>query len=158
MPPPSRGRWKDGALAPSTSFEVFSTDELLLRGFAEGAGAGDFNRFDAALCDVWRFSLDAFAARPAFTTFVLDAFDDFATGRPLGEVLGDFLRDFLDIRLPFVAFGGSIIRVLRTLAAAADSGPWLGKSDGLGVCLQGIRRDPVCSLSELFPPDDEQQD
>jgi hypothetical protein len=30
-----------------------------------------------------------------------------------GEVLGDFLRDFLDIRLPFVAFGGSTMGVLR---------------------------------------------
>ena len=27
--------------------------------------------------------------------------------------LGDFLRDFLDIRLPFVAFGRSIIGLLR---------------------------------------------
>ena len=153
MPPPSRGRWNDGALAPSTRCEVFSTDELLLRGFDGEAGAGDFNRFDAALCDVRRALFDAF-----FTTLVLEAFDDFATGRPPGEALGDFLRDFLDIRLPFVAFGGSIIRVLQTLAAAADSGPWLGKSDGLGVCLQGIRRDPVRSLSELLPPDDEQQD
>ena len=30
--------------------------------------------------------------------------------------LGDFLRVFLDIRLPFVAFGGSIIGVFRTLS------------------------------------------
>jgi hypothetical protein len=124
-----------------------STAELLLRGFDGEAGAGDFNRFDAALCDVWpvRFLFDAFTARLAFTILVLEAFDDFATGRLLGEVLGDFLRDFLDIRLPFVAFGGSIITVLRTLAVAADSGPVLGKSDGLGVCLQGIRR-TACPL------------
>jgi hypothetical protein len=31
----------------------------------------------------------------------------------LGAALGDFLRVFLDIRLPFVAFSGSIIAVLR---------------------------------------------
>jgi hypothetical protein len=124
-------------------------DELLLRGFDGEAGAGDLNRFDAALCDGWpaRFFFDDFTARLVITTLVLEAFDDFATGRTPGDVLGDFLRDFLDIRLPFVAFGGSIITVLRTLAAAADSGPWLGKFDGLGVCLQGIRRDP-CLLIE----------
>jgi hypothetical protein len=33
----------------------------------------------------------------------------------LEGVLGDFLRVFLDIRLPFVAFSGSIIALLRVL-------------------------------------------
>ena len=33
----------------------------------------------------------------------------------LAGVLGDFLRVFLDIRLPFVAFGGSIMGILRVL-------------------------------------------
>ena len=37
-----------------------------------------------------------------------DVFDALLEG-----VLGDFLRVFLDIRLPFVAFSGSIIAVLR---------------------------------------------
>jgi hypothetical protein len=32
-----------------------------------------------------------------------------------------FLRDFLDIRLPFVAFGGSTIRVLRVLSGVPES-------------------------------------
>src|SRR5437016_12417666 len=100
MPPPSRGRWKGGALAHSTRWWVFSTEELLLRGSEAAASEGDFNRFDAASCDVWlvRFLFDTFVVRLAFAILVLEAFDDFTTGRPPGEVLGDFLRDFLDIR------------------------------------------------------------
>jgi hypothetical protein len=116
---------------------------------AAAAEEGDFNRFDGPLCDGLpvRF-FDPFAAfRPAFAVPVLEAFDDFAALGCLDEGLGDFLRDFLDIRLPFVAFGGSIIRVLRTLSGVPDSSRWLGKSDGLGVWLQGIRR-TACPLVE----------
>ena len=141
MPPPSRGRWKAGALAPSVSTWVFSIDGPLLRGLeAAAAEEGDLNRFDAALCDVLlgRFLFDVTAADGrAFLTRVLEAFVDFAaTFRP-DEALGDFLRDFLDIRLPFVAFGGSIIGVLRVISGKPDSLRWLGKSDGVGVWLQG---------------------
>jgi hypothetical protein len=120
---------------------------LLLRGFVAAAEEDDFNRFDAALCDVLPdcFLVDESAAERAFAALVLEAFDDFAAPGRLGAVLGDFLRDFLDIRLPFVAFGGSIIRVLRVISGRLDSFPWLGKSDGLGVWLQGIRR-TACPL------------
>ena len=39
--------------------------------------------------------------------------------------LGDFLRDFLDIRLPFVAFGRSIIGLLRVPSGTpAKIGGW----------------------------------
>jgi hypothetical protein len=86
---------------------------------------------------------DTFTAfRPAFAVPLLEAFDDFAALGCLDEGLGDFLRDFWDIRLPFVAFGGSIIRILQTLSGVPDSSQWLCKSDGLGVWLQGIRRYP----------------
>ena len=123
---------------------------LLLRDFVAAAGEADFNRFDAALCDVSlaRFLFDVFAvARLLFAALVLAAFDDLARTGCLDEVLGDFLRDFLDIRLPFVAFGRSIIRVLRVLAGEPESSRRLGKSDGLGVWLQGIRR-TACLLVE----------
>jgi hypothetical protein len=130
----------------------------LLRGFASAEDEEDFNRFDAGLCDVSsaRFRFDVFADRLAFAAlgFVLDFALDFAADFALGlepfedsartdgldEGLGDFLRDFLDIRLPFVAFGGSTIRVLRGFVCEPESSRWLGKSDGLGVWLQGIRR------------------
>jgi len=128
-----------------------------LRGLGE-AGVGDFNRFDAALCDVWRFLFDAFAARLAFATLVLEAFDDFATGRPPGEVLGDFLRDFLDIRLPFVAFGGSIIRVLQPLPLRRIRARGWASLTASEYAYKEFDATPVCSLSELLPPDDEQQD
>jgi hypothetical protein len=117
---------------------------------ADAEREGDFNRFDAALCDapIERFLLDEAAAwGRAFRAAVLEPFDDFAATLRLGAVLGDFLRDFLDIRLPFVAFGGSIIGVLRLNSAVPDSLLWLGKSDGLGVWLQGIRR-KACPLVE----------
>jgi hypothetical protein len=122
----------------------------LLRGFAAAEGEEDLNRFDAALCDVSlaRFLFDVFAvARLLFAALVLEAFDVLARTGCLDEVLGDFLRDFLDIRLPFVAFGRSIIRVLRVLAGEPESSRRLGKSDGLGVWLQGIRR-TACLLVE----------
>jgi hypothetical protein len=130
----------------------------LLRGFE--AAEGDFNRFDAALCDVSlaRFLFDVFAvarlllaalalALEALAALVLEPFDVLARTGCLDEFLGDFLRDFLDIRLPFVAFGRSIMRVLRVLAGEPESRRWLGKSDGLGVWLQGIRR-TACLLVE----------
>ena len=116
MPPPSRGRLKDGAFAPSASACDFSTGAFTLRGAPPAAEEGDFNRFDAALCDVpsERFVSDVVAAfERAFGPAVLEPFDDFAATLRLGAVLGDFLRDFLDIRLPFVAFGGSTNRLLR---------------------------------------------
>jgi hypothetical protein len=119
-----------------------------LRGAPPAAEEGDFNRFDAALCDVpsERFVSDVVAAfERAFGPAVLEPFDDFAATLRLGAVLGDFLRDFLDIRLPFVAFGGSIVRVLRVISGAPDSLPRLGKSDALGVWLQAVRR-TACQL------------
>jgi hypothetical protein len=36
-------------------------------------------------------------------------------------LLGIFLRNFLDIRLPFVAFGGSIMGGLRVLSGVRES-------------------------------------
>jgi hypothetical protein len=45
----------------------------------------------------------------------------------LEAVLEDFLRVFLDIRLPFVAFGGSIIRVLRVVPGHARIKPAAGQ-------------------------------
>jgi len=41
--------------------------------------------------------------------------------------LEDFLRDFLDIRLPFVAFGGSIIGNIAGLAQALGIAPLAGQ-------------------------------
>jgi hypothetical protein len=52
----------------------------------------------------------------------------------------EFLRDFLDIRLPFVAFAGSIIEVLKDLFGKLESIRRLGKTGGLGVCLECYRR------------------
>jgi len=116
-----------------------------LRGAAE---EGDFNRFDVALCDVppARFVPDVVAAfGRALGATVLEPFDDFAATLRFGAALGDFLRDFLDIRLPFVAFGGSIVGVLRLISSEQDSLPRLGKSDALRVWLQAIRR-TACQL------------
>jgi hypothetical protein len=62
-----------------------------------------------------------------------------AVGRPEG-VLDDFFRDFLDIRLPFDAFGGSTEAVLQLLSGEPESRPWLGNPDDAGVWLQGIPR------------------
>jgi hypothetical protein len=74
----------------------------------------------ALICLIFEFLLDLVAD---------DAFD-FETGRFAdgldalrlvfgADVLSDFLRVFLDIRLPFVAFRGSIIGVLRQAGSIA---------------------------------------
>jgi hypothetical protein len=80
------------------------------------AGLGDFNFFNGALCDAFAVALPVCL----FFVFVLDLvaafFADVADWARIAlpvEGLEDFLRVFLDIRLPFVAFRGSIIRVLR---------------------------------------------
>ena len=112
-----------------------------------------FNGFDVGLCDVGLCACFAdfrAAGLSVFRRFV-PAFAAVLVPRlPAGADLEDFLRDFVDIRLPFVAFGGSIIALLRDLFGVAESRPWLGKSDGLGVGLQGIRRVRDCSLNKLL--------
>jgi hypothetical protein len=55
-----------------------------------------------------------------------DGFDRAGAAFP-EDALGDFLRVFLDIRLPFVAFGGSIIEVLRVLSRQAGFEPAAGQ-------------------------------
>jgi hypothetical protein len=89
--------------------------------------------------------LAAFAAavRPAVLTGFGAVFLGFARVTLPDVAPGDFLRVFLDIRLPFVAFGGSIFRVLWGLPEPIRRcGLALCKSADLGVWLQGIRRNP----------------
>jgi hypothetical protein len=84
-------------------------------GFAGAGVAAAFNFFDAGLCEAIAalpagfltaaLAADRLAPLPGFLADVLAAF--------AGPVLGDFLRVFLDIRLPFVAFSRSIIAALR---------------------------------------------
>ena len=82
-----------------------------------------------------------------FTGFAPDDRDDPARLCPGFPIFDEFLRDFLDIRLPFVAFAGSIIEVLKDLSGKLESIRRLGKSDGLGVCLECFRR-TACSAVE----------
>ena len=58
----------------------------------------------------------------------------------------DFLRVFLDIRLPFVAFGGSIMGIAGLVLGEPESGRLVGNSYGLGVWLQGFDAPSVRSL------------
>jgi hypothetical protein len=67
------------------------------------------------------------AARRVFDGGVLaDVADRVRTAFP-EDALGDFLRVFLDIRLPFVAFGRSTIRELRALSRQAGIEPAAGQ-------------------------------
>jgi hypothetical protein len=110
---------KAGALAPSARADreaAFRFELVAAAGFnvlrASSCGA--------LICLIFEFLLDL-AADDAF---------DFETGRLAdgldalrlvfgADVLSDFLRVFLDIRLPFVAFRGSIIGVLRQTGSIA---------------------------------------
>ena len=92
---------------------------------ADLAGPDDFNFFNGALCDAFAVALPVCL----FFVFVLDLvaafFADVADWARIAlpvEGLEDFLRVFLDIRLPFVAFRGSIIRVLRQAGIEQTAG------------------------------------
>jgi hypothetical protein len=68
------------------------------------------------------------AARRVFAAGVLADVIDWARVVFPEEVLEDFLRVFLDIRLPFVAFGGSIIGILRVLSGQNGIEPTAGQT------------------------------
>jgi hypothetical protein len=72
-----------------------------------------------------------------------------------GAAFGDFLRVFLDIRLPFVAFGGSIMDIAGLVLGEPESGRLVGNSYGLGVWLQGFDAPSVRSLIPPLGPDGE---
>ena len=125
---------------------------------------GDFDFFDGALSGVRAAALpdclsallpDFFAV--AFRVFSGVLPEIFAWTRVVlpEEGLEDFLRVFLDIRLPFVAFGGSIMGYCGPCPGEPESGRLLGKSDGLGVWLQGIRRTTRPLVECALGPDDE---
>ena len=94
-------------------------------------GRGDFNPFDGVFCDAFGAALPAclfgfladllavagrvFAAAGVLADTAVPARAAF----PMGG-FGDFLRVFLDIRLPFVAFAGSIIGVLRVVSRRSN--------------------------------------
>jgi len=108
---------------PTAGFAAAAFEAVAVRG-ADFPGLDDFNLFDGALCDVFAVALPvclffvlllvlvAVAPR-VFEGAVFADLADWARIAFPAEGLGDFLRVFLDIRLPFVAFRGSIIEVLR---------------------------------------------
>jgi len=123
----------------------------MLPGAFEAAASDDLKGFDAALCEGLEAATAAvfpIAAPPVFRDLVFAAAADFVRGdRPRCD-LGDFLRDFLDIRLPFVAFRGSIFELSRVSTGVLKSiRRRLGKSDCAGLRLQGIRC-AACPLVE----------
>jgi hypothetical protein len=104
---------------------------------ADIVGPDDFNGLDGALCDVpgvafpgclFFLLADVLAVARRFFEGAgfADGFDRAEAAFP-EDALGDFLRVFLDIRLPFVAFGGSIIEVLRVLSRQAGFEPAAGQ-------------------------------
>src|ERR1700739_4319358 len=133
----------------------------MVRG-ADFPGLGYFNFCEGALCEAFAVALPvcllfvllflAAVAPRAFEGAVFTDLADWARTAFLAVVsLEDFLRVFLDIRLPFVAFRGSIIELSR------QAGIEQTESDGLGVSLQGIRRATIRSLNVLLGSDDEQR-
>ena len=99
----------------------------MVRG-ADFPGLDDFNFFDGALCEAFAVALPvcllfvllvvAAVAPRVFEGAVFADLADWARTAFLAAFLAvvgleDFLRVFLDIRLPFVAFRGSIIELSR---------------------------------------------
>jgi hypothetical protein len=98
--------------------------------------------------------LPAFAG-PAFVGCV---FADFtaAAGAALRDAgLGDFLRVFLDIRLPFVAFGGSIMDTASLLPAGRNQAVCWASLMASEYGYKEFDIPPVCSLIALVGLDDE---
>jgi hypothetical protein len=111
-------------------------DSATVRG-ADSVGPGDFNFFEGALCDARGAAFRVFLAerladffavalRVFAAGFLVDVFDGVRVVFPERD-LGDFLRVFLDIRLPFVAFGGSTIGALRPLPGQVGIMPTAGQ-------------------------------
>jgi hypothetical protein len=142
------------------------------------SGLVDFNAFDGTFCDAFRVALAAFfvalfagfladslalAGRvPALRGFVVftdclreAAFRAAGFGDALEDFFGDFLRVFLDIRLPFVAFGGSIIDVAGLIPEGRNqAGCWAS----LMASEYGYKEldvPPVRSLTAPLGPDGE---
>ena len=162
MSPPSRGRRKAGAHAPSinaglagaaasiflptvffradgfagSAFATVAFDRAAARG-AKSLRLDDFNGFDAAFCDAFDEALRScllaeWPGRPAVGGGVFEdgVFADLIDWPRAGlpeERWGDFLRVFLDIRLPFVAFGGSIMGPLQVLSWQGGTEPVAGQ-------------------------------
>jgi hypothetical protein len=120
-------------------------------GFVEPAASDDLKVFDAALCEGLKAAPVAvflIAARLVFPDLAFAAVADLVRRDWPRSDLGDFLRDFLDIRLPFVAFRGSIIGLSPVSSGVPKSSRRrLGKSDCAGVRLQGIQC-AACPLVE----------
>src|SRR6266550_2424982 len=183
--PPSRGRRKAGALVPSARSnlraaaasvfrpDVFAAAGVFARGFADSAaasmvdspGGGDFNFLDGALCDARAavFPSRLLAVLADFFTVVLrvlaagvlaDDFDGAWVAFPAGG-LGDFLRVFLDIRLPFVAFGGSIIGGAARASVCRIRADCWASLMGWEYGYREFVAPPVRSLNVLLGPDDE---
>jgi hypothetical protein len=133
--PPSRGKRSEGALAPSAIADAAALGLPALPGTGSAVLLTplDFNGLDEAPCDP---SKTEFPACPIFAFLLVllaSGLRDFE-GDPFGLVrdaprvvllvgdFRDFLRVFLDIRLPFVAFRGSIIKVLRQTGIRSTAG------------------------------------
>jgi hypothetical protein len=126
----------ESAVPGFAGFAAVAFDPAVILG-ADALGPEAFNCFDGALCDVVELAFPGFlfgfladvlaVARRFFEgAFFADVFDRAPAAFP-EDALGDFLRVFLDIRLPFVAFGGSTIEVLRVLSRQAGIKPTAGQ-------------------------------
>src|SRR6187549_1752844 len=156
LPPPSRGRLNAGAVAPSTS-SVATSGLADTAGLGGTDRSGFINCLAVGLCDALAdvvlavlsglltaalaadlatllatlaagFLADVVPLRRAALPAVF-ATAGFRAGalRLLGAGLEDFLRVFLDIRLPFVAFRRSTIRVLRVSPLTVGFAPAAGQ-------------------------------
>jgi hypothetical protein len=169
--PPSRGKLNAGALAPSDD-PVLRADGVCVSpvgGFRVTVslvparavvatwgpvGGRELARFaERAFVDapplvvVAAFFVIFLPGRLAFAArfCVRGVLADLAAGARIvlrDAAFADFLRVFLDIRLPFVAFGGSIMDIAGLVLGEPESGRLVGKSYGLGVWLQGFDARP----------------
>ena len=145
------GAWSAGG-APTRGFGADAFDAAAT-GTTDSLRRVGFNGFDGALCDALAEVLPGFMLAPLtdflavalvvfadvvladapadfFDVFLVESLDMLADLARAGfptAVLGEFLRVFLDIRLPFVAFRRSTIRVLRVSPLTVGFAPAAGQ-------------------------------
>jgi hypothetical protein len=123
---------------PASGVDAIAFDSAAATRWTDSPRPDDLNGLDGVLCEALgaaRLTDFLLAFLPDLLAAALRVFEgrvfadlvDWARGALPEDALGDFLRVFLDIRLPFVAFGGSIMGVLRVLSRRASIEPAAGQ-------------------------------
>jgi hypothetical protein len=140
----------------------FLAGDFPAAGFAArnfGPAGDDFNGFAGVPCDAAEVASPvcflALLAGRVFAGGDFTDFDDPARAVSVELFLGEFLRGLLDIRLPFVAFGGSIMGIGGSCPAGCVRVVCWASLTVSEYAYKEFQTLPVRSLNALHGPVDE---